>query len=163
MNADENPFGGALLWTFVLNCWVLTREPGAAVDWQARTPPWVCFGSFLVYPLCSGSQRFFVHRASPAGVCFANASVLTAFRTNGVVTEVPQFPIINFHGTMWQACGSMRQHARHLQQNVCTQSKLWQHVWDLWHFCKQMIVLTLSGSRRASHRMELMVFSEIRG
>ena len=28
-------------------------------------------------------------------------------RTNGVVTEVPRFSIINFHGTMYDICGIM--------------------------------------------------------
>ena len=35
-------------------------------------------------------------------------------RTNGVITEVPQFPIINFPREMWQ---------------------MWQNILDVWHFC----------------------------
>ena len=55
--------------------------------------------------------------------------------TNGVVTEMQPFPIVNFHGkrdNMWQ--------------HVRTQSKVWQHVGDLWP-CEKTSVLTPPGSR----------------
>jgi len=52
--------------------------------------------------------------------------------TNGVVTEVPRFHIVNFHGEAWQHVakyGNMWQRAR-------IESKVSQHAGDLWPFCE---------------------------
>ena len=40
-------------------------------------------------------------------------------RTNGVVAEVPQFSLMNFHGNMWAKCGEIWQHVATYNMAKC--------------------------------------------
>ena len=62
---------------------------------------------------------------SPDGAGPARLSTIDSFQTGsvtiGVVAEVPQFPIMNFHGKMWQnvsTCDKTWQKRAHLKQNT---------------------------------------------
>ena len=52
-------------------------------------------------------------------------------RDKRVIAGVPRFATIHTHGNTWQdvlyICGKM----------CALEQHIWQHAWDLWHFCKE--------------------------
>ena len=77
------------------------------------------------------------HRASASPIAANAWQLQDGVRTNGVITEVPQFPILKLCGEMW--------HNMFMWQHMITCGKIWQHVCayskacpsvvDLWLFC----------------------------